>query len=226
MRILMVEDDKDLCDAVTKHLNNEGYETDCAHDGEEGLYYLSEGVYDLILLDRMIPHIDGIQLLKRARSRGVTTPVLLLTAMGEIGDRVQGLDAGADDYLTKPFDTRELLARVRALSRRPSQLSDSSELHFGDLMMDTADLYLEGKKGRCTLSKKEAELLASLMKSQGKTLSRSTLFAHAWGPDAEVEEASLDSYAHFIRRRLNAVSKCVKLVTVRGVGYKLEDLTV
>lgn len=223
MRILMVEDDKDLCSATRLQLCKEGYEVDIAHDGDEGLYYVLEGSYDLILLDRLLPKIDGIRLLGLARKNGIETPVLLLTALGEIGDRVEGLDAGADDYLTKPFDIRELLARIRALTRRPVQLTDHSEIRYRDLMLDLSALYLEGNKGRCTLSKKEADVLHFLMKNEGGTVQRGLLFSHAWGPDTEVEEAILDSYAHFIRRRLDAVSRSVRLRTVRGIGYRLEE---
>lgn len=222
MRIMLIEDDKNLAMATAATLKHEGYHVDIAYDGEEGLYYLTEGVYDLVLLDRMLPIISGTELLRKIRKNGFTTPVMLLTALGEIDDRVEGLDAGADDYLTKPFDTRELLARIRALVRRPAQISDDNEIRFADLLLDTSSLYLEGNKGRCTLSKKESELLSALMKSEGKTLSRNALFARAWGLDAEAMEANLDSYAHFIRRRLKSVSRTVQLVTVRGVGYRLE----
>lgn len=222
MRIMLIEDDENLVMATVAMLKHEGYHVDVAYDGEEGMYYLTEGVYDLVLLDRMLPLMSGTELLKKMRERGFSTPVMMLTALGEIDDRVEGLDAGADDYLTKPFDSRELLARVRALTRRPAQMSDSNELKFADLLLDTGSLYLEGNKGRCTLSKKEAELLSALIKSEGKTLSRNALFARAWGLDAEAMEANLDSYAHFIRRRLKSVSKNVQLVTVRGVGYRLE----
>lgn len=223
MRILMVEDDMDLCRATALHLKKEGYDVDIANDGEEGLYYMTHGSYDLVLLDRMLPCLDGVDLLKKARKQGLSSPVLMLTALDGIRDRVSGLDAGADDYLSKPFDYRELFARIRALSRRPHDITGSSELSFADLLLDTSSLYLQGKKGRCGLSKKECDLLALFIQSGEKTLSRSNLFARIWGADAEVEEASLDSYIHFIRRRLRAVSSSVSLITVRGVGYRLEE---
>ena len=223
MRILLVEDDKNLNDATALLLRQEGYSVDAAYDGDDGLYYLTEGSYDLVVLDRMLPGTDGISLLRQSRSMGLATPVLLLTALGQINDKVDGLDAGADDYLVKPFDVRELLARVRALVRRPSPSITNCALRFADLTLDTGDLLLEGNKGRCTLSKKEGELLAALIKNGGQTLSRSVLFARVWGPDADVEDASLDSYAHFIRRRLAAVSRSTKLLTVRGIGYRLEE---
>lgn len=224
MRLLVVEDDRQLLDAVATQLRHEGYEVDTAEDGEEGLYYLREGIYDVVLLDRMIPEMDGIAVLKKARAMGVSTPVLLLTALDRIGDRVDGLDAGADDYLTKPFDARELLARVRALCRRSSQIAEQEEQKVGDIALNILSLELTGEIGTCSLSKTEGELLEVLMKNAGQTLPRHLLFARVWGADSDVEEASLDSYAHFVRRRLSSVSTKVKLVTVRGVGYRLEEM--
>ena len=157
------------------------------------------------------------------KRQGLDTPVLMTTALGLVGDRVDGLDAGADDYLVKPFDVRELLARVRALARRPAPVAVSGRPCCGDLTLDMGTLVLTGDKEQCTLSKKEAELLAALMENAGQTLSRSFLFGRVWGPGADVEEASLDSYVHFIRRRLRAVSSRVTVDTVRGVGYRLLD---
>ncbi len=222
MRILMVEDDKDLCAAVLQQLRSSGYEADACHDGEDGLYYLEQGIYDICLLDRMLPGLDGLSLLYTVRAKGIATPVLMLTAMGRIGDRVDGLDAGADDYLTKPFDMRELLARVRALARRPGTAEPDGIKQCGDIAMDTAQLTLNGPKGQCTLSKKEAELLAVLIANGGQTVTRLILLGKVWGPDAEVEEAILDSYIHFVRRRLCTVGAKASVLTVRGLGYRLE----
>lgn len=222
MRILMIEDDKDLCAAVIQQLRQAGYETDTCHNGEDGLYYLKQGIYDACLLDRMLPGLDGLSLLNTARSKGITTPVLMLTAMGRIGDRVDGLDAGADDYLVKPFDMRELLARVRALCRRPANAEPDGLKQFADITLDTTQLMLNGPKGQCTLSKKESELLAALISNGGQTLSRTTLFGKIWGPDAEVEEAILDSYIHFVRRRIRVVGASAVVTTVRGIGYRME----
>lgn len=223
MKILMIEDDVALCDATAMQLRQEGWQVDVCHDGEDGLYYLTSCPYDLILLDRMLPGLDGLAILRRSRGANVRTPVLLLTALGRVQDRVEGLDTGADDYLVKPFDITELKARVRALARRPQEINTRNEVRFGDLLLDLSALTLEGGKARCTLSKKEGEMLGTLMKRGGQTLSRASLFGRVWGPDADVEEAGLDSYAHFLRRRLAAVSGRVALVTVRGVGYRLED---
>lgn len=223
MRLLLIEDNRELSDATAMQLRKAGYEVDTCYDGEDGLYYMLEGVYDAVLLDRMLPGLDGLAVLQKARKAGITSPVLLLTALGSVNDRVDGLDSGADDYLIKPFAMQELLARIRALVRRPGQLVEPHEIRFGDLLLDIDALTLEGENGRCTLAKKESEFLAALMRSEGQTLARNILFGRVWGPDGEVEEASLDNYAHFIRRRLKKVSQRISLVTVRGVGYRLED---
>ena len=216
MRILLVEDDEALCAAVAPLLEQEGYRVDVCRDGDDALYYMRQRMFGLCILDRMLPGRDGLSVLRAAR-------VLMTTALGLVGDRVDGLDAGADDYLVKPFDVRELLARVRALARRPAPVAVSGRPCCGDLTLDMGTLVLTGDKEQCTLSKKEAELLAALMENAGQTLSRSFLFGRVWGPGADVEEASLDSYVHFIRRRLRAVSSRVTVDTVRGVGYRLLD---
>lgn len=223
MRILLVEDDEALCAAVAPLLEQEGYRVDVCRDGDDALYYMRQRMFGLCILDRMLPGRDGLSVLRAARAEGLDTPVLMTTALGLVGDRVDGLDAGADDYLVKPFDVRELLARVRALARRPAPVAVSGRPYCGDLTLDMGTLVLTGGKEQCTLSKKEAELLAALMENAGQTLSRSFLFGRVWGPGADVEEASLDSYVHFIRRRLRAVSSRVTVDTVRGVGYRLLD---
>ena len=219
MRILLVEDDEALCAAVAPLLEQEGYRVNVCRDGDDALYYMRQRMFGLC----MLPGRDGLSVLRAARAEGLDTPVLMTTALGLVGDRVDGLDAGADDYLVKPFDVRELLARVRALARRPAPVAVSGRPCCGDLTLDMGTLVLTGDKEQCTLSKKEAELLAALMENAGQTLSRSFLFGRVWGPGADVEEASLDSYVHFIRRRLRAVSSRVTVDTVRGVGYRLLD---
>ncbi len=221
MRILLIEDDRDLCEVLRPRLEQAGFAVDCCHDGEEGLYYLCQPVYDAAVLDRMLPGLDGVTLLARARAQGIATPVLLLTALDRVQDRVAGLDAGADDYLGKPFDVRELLARLRALCRRPGG-GEPVQLHAGDLVLDAGGLLLSGPAGQVTLSRREAQLLEALMRAPGRTLHRTVLFGRVWGPDSEVESGNLDSYIHFIRRRLRAVGSRAQAVTVRGVGYRLE----
>ncbi|MEG2165553.1 MAG: response regulator transcription factor, partial [Ruthenibacterium sp.] len=224
MRILMIEDDVALCHAVSTGLLSAGFTVDCCHDGAEGLCYLCEDIYDACLLDRMLPAMDGLTLLRNARAKHIATPVLMLTALGRVGDRVDGLDAGADDYLVKPFDMRELAARLRALIRRPSAVSASDEIVCGNTTLRCAELLLCGKNSTVTLSRKECDLLAVFYKNAGRLLSRSVLLGRVWGADAEVEDASLDSYIHFVRRRLSAVKANVKINTVRGAGYRLEVL--
>ena len=221
--ILLVEDDRNIVQSLTDLLEQEGYRVDVCRDGDDALYYMRQRMFGLCILDRMLPGRDGLSVLRAARAEGLDTPVLMTTALGLVGDRVDGLDAGADDYLVKPFDVRELLARVRALARRPAPVAVSGRPCCGDLTLDMGTLVLTGDKEQCTLSKKEAELLAALMENAGQTLSRSFLFGRVWGPGADVEEASLDSYVHFIRRRLRAVSSRVTVDTVRGVGYRLLD---
>lgn len=223
MRILMIEDDEALCDAVGIHLKNNGYDADFCHDGEDGLYYARQKAYDLILLDRMLPGLDGLTVLSTLRREQIHTPVLLLTALNKIGDRVDGLDAGADDYLTKPFATEELLARVRAMLRRTPKLEPEQEILVGDLRFDRMKMLLTGPQNSTLLSKKDAVLLEQFLKNPGRTMTRAQLFAHVWGPDAEVDEANLAWHIHYLRRTFTGVGSMMKLKTVHGVGYLLEQ---
>lgn len=223
MRILIIEDDKDLCEIVAIHLRENGYQTDCCNDGEEGLHFARQGGYDLILLDRMLPGMDGLALLAQLRREQNHTPVLMLTALNSIGNRVEGLDAGADDYLPKPFATEELLARIRAMLRRsPIQQTDSG-ISCGDVRLDPAQALLSGPDGACSLSRKEADLLELLLRKPGITLPRSMLFCHVWGAGSEVEEANLDGYMYYVRRRLKGVGSKLSIRTLRGVGFRLEE---
>lgn len=221
MRILLIEDDCALCAALEPALQNAGYTADLCHDGADGRALLCDGAYDVCILDRMLPGLDGLSLLRAVRAKGCTTPVLMLTALSGIGDRVDGLDAGADDYLAKPFDTRELLARLRVLTRRTGTAQDTA-IRCGDVTLDAAQLTLTGPKAEATLTKRECDLLEALLRAPGQLHTRAALLARVWGPLAEVEDANLDCYIHFARRRLNAVGSSVKIVTVRGSGYKAE----
>lgn len=225
MRVLLIEDDQDLCAAVAEGLAAAGYAVDQCHDGQDGLYYLCENIYDVCLLDRMLPGIDGLTVLQRARARGCATPVLMLTALGRVTDRVDGLEAGADDYLVKPFDMRELLARLRALCRRPSAVEPADALCCGNLTLLPSELTLRGPSATVSLSKKECELLEVLLRNPGKLLSREVLLGRVWGADNDVTDASLDSYIHFVRRRLKLVDADHRVMTVRGFGYKLEPVS-
>ena len=222
MRILMVEDDQALCAAVDIHLRQQGYTVDYAHTGEDGLHFALQNAYDLILMDRMLPELDGLEAVRTLRSRGFSTPVLMLTALDGVPDRVDGLDAGADDYLAKPFAAEELLARIRALSRRPRQWESTSRLSAGDLELDTELAALRGPAGACSLSRREKQLLELFLRNAGQTLTRELLLSRVWGPDAPVEDGNLDNYIHFLRRRLRTVGRAVRLATGRSGGYRLE----
>ena len=222
MRILMIEDDKDLCEAVEIHLNREGHTADFCHDGEDGLHFALQNAYDLILLDRMLPGRDGISVLSALRRQGLSTPVLMITARDGIGDRVDGLDAGADDYLVKPFAAEELMARIRALSRRPQQWESVHKLQLGDIELDLELCILNRRTQTITLSKRESRLLELFMRNAGQVMTRELLLARVWGPDAPVEDGNLDNYIHFLRRRLKSVQSGVQIITIRGVGYRLE----
>lgn len=222
VRILCIEDDTALTEIIGFHLKEENYEVDFAYTGLDGFMLIQDGAYDLILLDRMLPELDGITLLKKIRNLGIVTPVLMITALDGIDDRVTGLDAGADDYLIKPFATKELLARVRALSRRPTQITQSDKLHYEDITLDLLGLALEGPNKTCSLSKREALLIEVFLHHPDEPLTRDFIFAKVWGPSSEVEDGNLDNYIHFVRRRLKSTGSTLQIKTLRSVGYKLE----
>ncbi len=224
MKILIIEDDKDLAESIAFCLEKEGYLVTVCHDGEEGLYYMQEDLQDLVILDRMLPGLDGISVLRTARASGVTTPVIFLTALGELQDKIDGLDCGADDYMVKPFACEELLARIRSSLRRPNQRGMSSLLTLGDVTFDPENLRLTKDKKECTLSKREGALLEIFLRNPGQTLPRALLLSRVWGMDNDVEEGNLDNYVYFLRRRLKTVGSELVLKTVRGVGYCLEVL--
>lgn len=223
MRILMVEDNIQLCDAVCFQLEKEGYIVDVCHDGDDGLRWIEQQAHDLVILDRMLPYLSGLEVLRKARSQGIMTPVLMVTALDEIGDRVDGLDAGADDYLVKPFAVEELLARIRAMNRRPRGWESSGILKYGSLTLDPMKKRLTGDAGECSISKRENDLFQMFLRNPEQTLPRQVLLSHVWGPDAGVEDGNLDNYIHFLRRRLKSVGGHYEIRTIRGVGYRLEN---
>lgn len=225
MRILFVEDDAALCAALKIHLEKSGYTVDICQNGNDALFYALQNVYDVMLLDRMLPELDGLTLLQTIRSKGIQTPVIMATAMDTVSDRILGLDCGADDYLVKPFDVQELLARIRALVRRPGAMIASETIHFKDLTLDTGKQELSCEK-TVSLSKKESTLLEYFIRHSEQTLSRSLLLAYVWGPDSEIEEGNLDNYIYFLRKRLRTVKSNVKIKTIHGIGYRLEAIHV
>ena len=223
MRILLVEDDRELSGTIKLQLEQAGYETDCCGQGQEALYYASEYPYDVIILDRMLPQMDGLSVLQGLRRMDITTPVIITTALDGVNDRIDGLDAGADDYLVKPYAAGELLARIRAVTRRPGRLEQGRAKTFSNITMDTDRRELAGPSGTVSLSRREAALMEYLMRNAGQVLPRGLILSYIWGPDSEVEDGNLDNYIYFLRRRLKAVGTAAQIKTVHGIGYRLED---
>ncbi|MCL1855486.1 MAG: response regulator transcription factor [Clostridia bacterium] len=220
MRILLVEDDQALAQAIAYRLRKEEMTVDREDDGLAGFMALKNSIYDTVLLDRMLPGMDGVTLLKRMRGMGNHTPVLMLTAMDGIADRVVGLNAGADDYLVKPFAMDEMIARIRALLRRPARWLPQNTAAAGDLLLDTECMLLRCNACERELSRREGQLLTFLLNNPGQVLPRSLLLDRVW-MEAAVEEGNLDIYIHFLRRKLKDVNSVCRIQTIRGIGYLL-----
>ncbi len=223
MRILIIEDDQDLCRFIALALEQSGCAFDICHTGNDGLFFAKNQVYDAIILDRMLPELDGLTVLKSLRRHGVLTPVILATALDGLHDRIDGLDAGADDYLVKPFAVEELMARVRAVTRRPGNLQISPSITALGLTLTPDSRRLDFNGTSLTLSKKEAALLGFFLKNPVQTLPRARILSYVWGASSEVEEGNLDNYIYFLRRRLKSLDAPVQLTTIHGVGYRLEE---
>ncbi|MCI9422988.1 MAG: response regulator transcription factor [Dorea sp.] len=227
MRILIIEDDEQLCETLQLQFEHHGMESDYVHSGLDALYYVMQSVYDLIILDRMLPGMDGIALLKIIRENNVHTPIILATAVDSVEERIAGLDNGADDYLVKPYDIGELLARIRALCRRPDTLEDKRTLTFEDLEFSLANLELSLKSTasvdtKLHLSRREAVLLEYFLLHPNQTLARQLIYTRVWGPDGEVEDGNLDTYIYYLRKHLRTIKSRVHIQTVHGIGYRLE----
>ncbi|MCI9490541.1 response regulator transcription factor [Lachnospiraceae bacterium 48-42] len=222
MHVLIIEDDRDLCNTLKMQLLSENHTADCCYTGSEALYFAMTGSYDLILLDRMLPEIDGLSILRSIRQSRIDTPVILTTALGTVDDRIDGLDCGADDYLVKPYDINELLARIRALSRRPKVFTGHQCLFYQDIRFDPDARILSAQEREEKLTKREALLMEFFLRNPEKTLKREQLFSRAWGPDGAVEEGNLDTYIYFLRKHLRTLKSPASITTVHGVGYRLE----
>jgi len=223
MRILVVEDEKHLAEALAQILKENKYTVDTVFDGEDGLDYSLSGVYDIIILDIMLPVRSGLEILREIRKNKVTTPVLLLTAKNDVSDRIEGLDMGADDYLSKPFNTGELLARVRALHRRSGEsLINNNEITYGDVTLDMGAVKLSGPKSTVSLTKKELDLLEYLIINKSMVISKENIIDKLWGFDSEAEANHVEVYISFLRKKLAFVSDKVIIDTVRRVGYRIE----
>lgn len=223
MRILLIEDDETLCTTIPFQLKKEGFTVDVSMDGEDGLHLIREKLHDLILLDRMLPGMDGMEILKTMRRENISTPVIFLTALGQLHDRTSGLNSGADDYIAKPFAFEELLARIRCVLRRPSVIQLSQTLSFGDIQYEPQTLMLSSGGNTTALSRRLGDLLELFLRNPGQTLPRQTILLRVWGMESDVEDGNLDNYAYILRRSLRKVGSRVQLTTVRGMGYKLED---
>ena len=222
MRLLLAEDEKMLSDALVALLTHSHYSVDAVGDGEEALDYLMNGDYDGAILDIMMPKMDGLTVLRKIRAAGMNLPVLMLTAKSEIDDRVEGLDAGADDYLTKPFAARELLARSRAMTRRQPELSDS-ELNFADVKLDRAGFLLTGPDGSTNLNNKEFQLMETFLLNPTRVISTDQLFEKIWGYDTESEINVVWVTISNLRKKLKSTGSRVQIRATRNVGYSLEE---
>lgn len=221
MRLLFIEDDRDLLHALKDGFSKEGYDCDACESGADAAYYLKNGGYNVVILDRMLPKKDGLTILREMRARGDQTPVLMLTALDTVKDRTDGLDAGADDYLVKPFAVPELLSRIRALVRRPPTYHENEVLQYDDLLLDVRSCKLVCGKTEQTLSRKETAVMELFFENPERVLSRAEILSRGWGGDEAVEDGNVDNYIYFLRRRLKAVSTKSAIQTVHGVGYQL-----
>ena len=222
MRVLVIEDEVRLAATLQDLLELNGYTADVCHDGEAGLDNALTAIYDVILLDVMLPKLDGFTVLRRLRAEGNATPVLMLTARSETSDKVTGLDSGADYYLTKPFDPKELLACVRALTRRQPELRESDRLTCGDLRLEQSSFTLYCGERSVRLSRKEYDMLELLMLNQKMVITKEKLLLKVWGYESDAEDNNVEVYISFLRKKLDYLHSGVKIKTIRMVGYCLE----
>lgn len=223
MKLLLVEDNVQLNKALSTLLKRNSYLVDSAFDGEEALIFLKDYDYDVIVLDIMLPKIDGLEVLKRARSNGITTPIIMLTAKSTIEDKIVGLDLGADDYLPKPFNTEELLARIRALSRRKAQEYHSQEeLSFGDILVNVKSFTIKCNDKEVVISNKEMQILLLLVKANGNVVSQDTITSQAWEVEANAIDANVWVFVSYLRKKLESINSKVKIKSIRYQGYYLE----
>ena len=223
MRLLLAEDEKALAKALKAILERSNYSVDAVYDGEAALEYMAAGNYDGIILDIMMPKKDGLTVLKEIRKKGSKIPVLLLTAKGEVDDKVEGLDAGANDYLTKPFHAKELLERLRAMTRVQME-SEDSQLKAGNVTMDRATFELTTSKGSIRLANKEYQMMEILMSNPGHLISSERFFEKIWGYDSEAELNVVWVYLSNLRKKLSSLDADIQIRATRNAGYSLEEL--
>ena len=222
MKILLVDDEKQLTEALSVILKKNNYSVDCAFNGEDGLDMALTGIYDLIVLDIMMPAPDGLTVLKTLRKKGINCPILMLTAKSDIADKIDGLNLGADDYLTKPFVTDELLARIKALLRRKEKFT-GDVLSFGDILLDRDTFELVKDSKKITLGKKEFQILEMLILNAGKSIDKERFIEKIWGYDTDAEYNTIEVYVSFLRKKLLAVGAKTEIKSIRGIGYTLGE---
>lgn len=222
MRLLLAEDERSLSKAIITILQKNNYSADAVYDGEEALDYLASGNYDGVILDIMMPKLDGISVLKKLREQGNKIPVLMLTAKSEVDDKVLGLDSGANDYLTKPFNTRELLARIRAMTRNQNEQMDS-KMKFGNIVLDCSTFELSSPSGNFRLANKEFQMMEMLMMNPRCLISTERFLEKVWGYDSEVEINVVWVYVSYLRKKLSALHADVQIKSQRNAGYSLEE---
>lgn len=222
MRILLAEDEKSMSKALTVILTKNNYSVDAVFNGEDALSYISAGDYDLAILDVMMPKMDGFEVVRRIRQKGIAIPVMMLTAKSQTDDKVEGLDLGANDYLTKPFESRELLARIRALTRTVNSAVDNS-LRFGNIELNRGNFELTGPEGSVRLHAKEFQILEYLMGNPGVMISSDKIFDKVWGLDFEGDISIVWTNLSYLRKKLEKVGADVKIKATRNAGYTLEQ---
>ena len=223
MRVLIVEDEVRLAETLRDLLDTEHYAADVCHDGESGLDNALSDIYDLVILDVMLPKKDGFSVLRALRQEGKTVPVLMLSARSELSDRVEGLDCGADYYLTKPFEPKELLACVRMLTRRQPEQRVSNVLVYGDLRLEPDTFELACGERSVRLSRKEFDMMELLLRSREMVLTKESLIVKLWGYESDAEDNNVEVYISFLRKKLEHLRSRVKIRTIRMVGYRLEQ---
>ena len=222
MKVLIVEDERDLAEALKAVLEKSNYAVDLAYDGEYGLDCALSNVYDIVILDIMLPKKDGLHILKEIRNAGIKVPVLMLTALGEVRDKVTGLDIGADDYLPKPFHMDELLARLRALGRRGSELQIGGVIKLGTTEFSPQTLTLTNGTIEISLTLKESQLLELLVQYKGRYVSKETIIEKLWSFDADVDDSHVESQVSLLRKKLTNADSRIVIKTARGVGYRID----
>ncbi len=225
MKILLVEDELRLAEALVQILKKQNYQVDSTSDGIDGQALAESGIYDVIILDRMLPGKEGVEILRYLRVIGIATPVILLTAKDALTNKIEGLDAGADDYLTKPFSKDELLARIRALGRRSVNMVSNQKVSVGTLQLDVKNCQATYMEQKVKLTLKEAQLLEFLIRNQGQVLSKELIFDRVWGFDKDVVLEGVELYIYYLRKKINFYECDVALNTIRGVGYCLKEIS-